>query len=81
MTLAAPQIGKRQLEWDSDEDAAAALAAGWRIDHDDWWFRPKRDGDHNVEALWPIDADGEPILAPGAREALQFDAAMSAKPL
>lgn len=35
----------RQLPWDTTEDAKAAHRAGWRIDHDDFYWRQRRLGD------------------------------------
>ena len=81
MALDRPHIGKRQLDDDSDEDAAAALSAGWRIDADDWWFRPKREGDRSIPGNDCCTHGDGPVLSPDARSAIEFDAAVSTKPL
>lgn len=42
----------RKLEWDNEQDATAALAAGWRLDADDWWWRKRKPTDIVIPASY-----------------------------
>jgi hypothetical protein len=76
--LTKPDIGKRQLDGDTDEDASTLLIAGWIIDSDDWWTRPARQDERNIKDN-DCSVGAGIILAPDAASAIAFDLATNAK--